>query len=136
MIIRRDAFSHATNSASAYIAAAAISPSASLSSGSYPSPNPNEHITTTTINKVAAQEAALYIRPDAGTSTSNSATGHSFGGSAKRPLNLGSGGTGPSQQKEITQKETWDKERKQLLQKATNSQGDSVERLVANYLAV
>lgn len=42
----------------------------------------------------------------------------------------------PLQQREQMQRETWEKERKNLLKKASNSQGDSVERLLANYLAV
>ncbi len=42
----------------------------------------------------------------------------------------------PLEQRELMQREQWEKERKSLLKKASNSQGDSVERLLANYLAV
>lgn len=42
----------------------------------------------------------------------------------------------PLQQREAMQRETWEKERKNLLKKASNQQGDSVERLLANYLQV
>jgi len=42
----------------------------------------------------------------------------------------------PLQQRESMQREAWEKERTSLLKKATNSQGDSVERLVRNYLSV
>lgn len=41
----------------------------------------------------------------------------------------------PLQQREAM-REAWAKEKKLLLKKASNSQGDSVERLLANYLAV
>lgn len=136
MIIRRDAMSHTPSTVSSYTAAAATYPSPPPSSRRQPSPNPNEHVTTTTINKLASQEAAANIKQDVGTSASGSAIAHSNGGNTNGPINSGSGGMGPLQQRETMQKETWDKERKQLLQKATNSQGDSVERLLANYLAV
>jgi hypothetical protein len=42
----------------------------------------------------------------------------------------------PLQQREAMQREAWEKERSSLLKKASNAQGDSVERLVRNYLAV
>jgi hypothetical protein len=42
----------------------------------------------------------------------------------------------PLQQREAMQREAWEKERSSLLKKASNSQGDSVERLVRAYLAV
>jgi hypothetical protein len=54
---------------------------------------------------------------------------------------LGIGLTGPYtlnplQQREAMQREAWEKERNSLLKKASNSGGDSVERLVTAYLAV
>jgi hypothetical protein len=54
---------------------------------------------------------------------------------------LGIGLTGPYtlnplQQREAMQREAWEKERNSLLKKASNSGGDSVERLVRSYLAV
>jgi len=42
----------------------------------------------------------------------------------------------PLQQREAMQREAWEKERTSLLKKASNSQGDSVERLIRAYLAV
>jgi hypothetical protein len=42
----------------------------------------------------------------------------------------------PLQQREAMQREAWEKERNSLLKKASNAQGDSVERLVRAYLAV
>ncbi|KAH7382955.1 hypothetical protein BKA64DRAFT_582795 [Cadophora sp. MPI-SDFR-AT-0126] len=42
----------------------------------------------------------------------------------------------PLQQREAMLKENWENERKNLLKKASNSQGDSVERLLANYFVV
>ena len=42
----------------------------------------------------------------------------------------------PIQQREAMQRELWEKERKTLLKKASNSQGESAERSIANYLAV
>lgn len=51
-----------------------------------------------------------------------------------------SGGNGymmsPHQQREALLRESWERERKMLLEKASNSQGESVERLLANYFAV
>ncbi|CZT08308.1 hypothetical protein WAI453_007314 [Rhynchosporium graminicola] len=42
----------------------------------------------------------------------------------------------PLQQREAMLQEKWDDERKNLLKKGANSQGDSVERLLANYFVV
>ncbi|KAH6721138.1 hypothetical protein BKA61DRAFT_467482 [Leptodontidium sp. MPI-SDFR-AT-0119] len=42
----------------------------------------------------------------------------------------------PLQQREAMLKENWENERKSLLKKASNQQGDSVERLLANYFVV
>ncbi|KAK6579926.1 hypothetical protein PZA11_007634 [Diplocarpon coronariae] len=42
----------------------------------------------------------------------------------------------PLQQREAMIKETWENERRSLLKKASNQQGDSVERLLANYFVV
>jgi hypothetical protein len=42
----------------------------------------------------------------------------------------------PLQQREAMQREAYEKERASLLKKSSNGQGDSVERLMANYLAV
>jgi hypothetical protein len=128
MIIRRDAMARAPNPAASYIPAAATYPSPTVSYHHNQSPNPSEHITTATINKIVTQEA----------SSSSSAIANQKESAAQIP------GTGTFIQstlnqlheKEAIQKEDWDRERKQLLQKATNSQGDSVERLLVNYLAI
>ncbi|PBP26064.1 hypothetical protein BUE80_DR003039 [Diplocarpon rosae] len=42
----------------------------------------------------------------------------------------------PLQQREAVIKENWENERRSLLKKASNQQGDSVERLLANYFVV
>lgn len=40
------------------------------------------------------------------------------------------------QQREQIQREVWEQERKTLLKKASNSQGESTERILATYLAI
>ncbi|KAL3426144.1 negative acting factor [Phlyctema vagabunda] len=40
------------------------------------------------------------------------------------------------QQREATMREAWERDRKTLLKKASNSQGESSERILANYLAI
>lgn len=42
----------------------------------------------------------------------------------------------PLQQREAMQREAYEKERASLLKKATNSQGDAVEQVLAKYLSV
>jgi hypothetical protein len=144
MIIRRDAMARLPPAAQAQAMAAyaryAASQSASASPQSHSSPlsnNPSPHITTTTIEKIAAA----------------SGMGGGFTGSPNSKVmqlamlqmqgqgQAGEGGQNgyalnPLQQREQMQRETWERERKALLKKASNSQGDSVERLLANYLAV
>lgn len=45
-------------------------------------------------------------------------------------------GMSPLQQREVMQREIWERERKTLLKKASNQQGESSERVLANYLAI
>jgi len=132
MIIRRDAMAHVPHAASIYAASAAAPtsyPSPPLPIQYNQSPSPDEHLTTATINKLASQEDSQSTAADSdGDATSQAG--------AIVPSQLGTTALNPSQQREAMQKATWDREKKQLLKKATNSQGDSVERLLANYLAV
>jgi hypothetical protein len=120
MIILRDRMVHTPPSAAMMAAAAARgypAPGSTSTSTSVSLPtnfvtNPNPPITTATINAIAAQNGTTPM-PSGPVYTLN-----------------------PLQQREAMQREAWEKERKQLLKKASNSQGDSVERLLANYLAV
>ena len=42
----------------------------------------------------------------------------------------------PLQQREAMKREQWDKERKNLLRKASNFGGESAERIIGDYLAI
>jgi hypothetical protein len=113
MAIRRDAMVHMPASQQAALTAAY----ARYASAS-PKADPNPHITTTTINNIASAFAG------------------SNGAAVSQQPNTQVYALNPLQQREQMQRETWERERKNLLKKASNSQGDSVERLLANYLAV
>lgn len=130
MIIRRDAMSRLPPQAQA-MAAAAYARYTSGSPQSFGSNNPSPHITTITIDKIAAATGSpsAYANPtyESPNAYQVQATGHVQNqGYALNPL----------QQREQMQRETWERERKALLKKASNAQGDSVERLLAKYLAV
>ena len=120
MIIRRDAMVHNPHAAALAASAVASSPSSIRASyaSSPASANLSTHITTDTINNIAAKDQKEQEFNSSSPST---------------PQNYS---LNPLQQREAMQKETWEKERKGLLKKAGNNQGESVERLLANYLAV
>jgi hypothetical protein len=69
-------------------------------------------------------------------SPTNSSPVSSNGNVSPSPPLTGPYTLNPLQQREAMQREAWEKERNSLLKKASNAQGDSVERLVRNYLAV
>lgn len=117
MIIHRDLMGRLP--AAAQMAAAAAY--ARYSSQASTPNNPSPHITTVTIDKLAAS---------AGLSGSLNLQG-------LVPQSQNQGYTlSPLQQREQMQRETWERERRNLLKKASNSQGESVERVLANFLAI
>ncbi|KAH7369702.1 hypothetical protein BKA65DRAFT_3593 [Rhexocercosporidium sp. MPI-PUGE-AT-0058] len=146
MIIRRDNMMHMAQSASA---------SAASTRGFSPpiAANTSQHITTSTISNLAASNGFA----NTATSFISNAMPHSISSNSayttEPPSAVATGGAGigapsamttglpmytmnPLQQREAMLKETWENERKNLLKKASNSQGDSVERLLANYFVV
>jgi hypothetical protein len=135
MIIRRDVMMHLPPSAQAMAAAAYARYTASPQSvTSSLSNNPSPHITTQTIEKLA-------VSAGMGANSMNMNIGSSpISQSINMTMTAQSQNQGytlnPLQQREQMQRETWERERRNLLKKASNSQGDSVERLLANYLAV
>jgi len=113
MTIRRDAMVHMPA-----LQQGALKAAYARYASASPKADPNPHITTTTINSMASASAI-----------SNGAAVAQQPSTQVYALN-------PLQQREQMQRETWEEERKNLLKKASNSQGDSVERLLANYLVV
>jgi len=109
MIIRRDTIVHSPPSAQ-------IRAAAGLSGASVTPPSAHSNSPTNSISPIQQAIAVPNSSPPPSTHASYALS--------------------PLQQRELMQREQWDKERKSLLKKASNSQGDSVERLLANYLAV
>jgi hypothetical protein len=110
MIIRRDTMVHSPPSAQIRAAAGL--------SGAFITPPPSAHSNNPTNSPSPIQQAIAVPN------------------SSPPPPTHASYALSPLQQRELMQREQWEKERKSLLKKASNSQGDSVERLLANYLAV
>jgi len=104
---------HAQAAAAAAYARYAASPPSSN--------NPSPHITTMTIDRISGSPVMNVNANSHGMTMQSQSQGYALN---------------PLQQREHMQRETWERERKDLLKKASNSQGDSVERLLANYLAV
>jgi hypothetical protein len=112
MIIRRDCMLHTPPSAQMIAAAAARGfSSPSTSSSTTPASN---------------NSSPISVNP----------SGNSWMSSSPSPALTGPYTLNPLQQREAMQREAWEKERNSLLKKASNSQGDSMERLVRAYLAV
>lgn len=117
MIIRRDCMLLAPPSAQRIAAAAARGAYSSPPTSIYVSPNPS------------------YPSPGSLNGTPNvHSTVISIPTPSPPPL-AGQYALSPLQQREAMQREVWEKERSSLLKKASNAQGDSVERLVRDYLA-
>ncbi|KUJ14815.1 uncharacterized protein LY89DRAFT_122668 [Mollisia scopiformis] len=139
MIIRRDSLVHTpptTQMMAATMARGYTPPVAA---------NTSTHITTTTINQIAAAQQPQYQTPSPyhqsqpqyqTTPSPSLSPGSSISPSMMNAPVVPIYTMNPLQQREAMQRETWEKERKTLLKKASNQQGDSVERLLANYLQV
>jgi hypothetical protein len=134
MIIRRDSLVHTPPTTQMM--------AATMSRGYTPPvvANSAPHITTATINQIASAQAQFqpqsqYQRQHQTLSPSLS-PGSSVSSSVMNTPDMPIYTMNPLQQREAMQRETWEKERKKLLKKASNAQGDSVERLLANYLQV
>jgi hypothetical protein len=82
----------------------------------------------------AAARSAYLSSPT--NSSPVSSHGNTNGSVSPSPPLTGPYTLSPLQQREAMQREAWEKERNSLLKKASNSQGDVMERLVRNYLAV
>jgi hypothetical protein len=82
----------------------------------------------------AAARGAYLSSPTQSSPISNSS--HDNTSISPSPPSTGPYTLNPLQQREAMQREAWEKERTLLLKKASNAQGDSVERLVRAYLAV
>lgn len=120
MIIRRDTLVHSPEAAAMMLAAAAragtTSPLATFSSSLLRSP------AGSSMGSLSPTPSSSNVHASSSPqSSSSSPTGY--------PLS-------PFQQRDAMQAEQWAKERSQLLKKASNSQGDSVEKIIATYLAV
>ena len=133
MIIRRDALVHTPPTTQMM--------AATMSRGYTPPviANTANHVTTATINQIASSQTQIqpqssqYRQYQTSPSLSpSSSVSTPMMNTADMPIYT----MNPLQQREAMQRETWEKERKKLLKKASNSQGDSVERLLANYLQV
>ncbi|KAG4436391.1 hypothetical protein IFR05_008114 [Cadophora sp. M221] len=152
MIIRRDNMMH--------LAQSAASPSAAAARGFSPpiAANTSQHITTSTISKLAASSGfpnnptsfisspvptPSFISNNNAYTTQPSPPPPVAGGTGAGASNVMTTSSGlpmytmnPLQQREAMLKEKWENERKSLLKKAGNQQGESVERLLANYFVV
>lgn len=135
MIIRRDSLFHAPPSSQMM--------AATLARGYTPhmAANTSTHITTQTLNNIASSQAQAEGRSSQNPSPSPSSSWGASASSSPSMIAPPSSNVpiytmNPLQQREAMQRETWEKERKNLLKKASNQQGDSVERLLANYLQV
>jgi len=130
MIIRRDSLVHTPPSTQMM--------AATMSRGYTPpvAANTSTHITTATINQIAATQAQLQHQSQYQNSSPSLNPGSSVSPSLMNTPAMPIYTMNPLQQREAMQRETWEKERKKLLKKASNAQGDSVERLLANYLQV
>jgi hypothetical protein len=82
----------------------------------------------------AAAARGAYLSSTQSSPVSNSSHGNSS--LSPSPPLTGSYTLNPLQQREAMQRDAWEKERTSLLKKASNAQGDVVERLVRDYLAV
>lgn len=122
MIIRRDCMLHTPPSAQMIAAAAARG----FSSPPPPSLSP---ITNPASNSSPNLNNSSPISLDRRGWSGNVKVGRGTGAGSPYTLN-------PLQQREAMQREAWEKERNILLKKASNAQGDSVERLVRAYFAV
>lgn len=151
MVIRRDALVH-TPPTSQMMAP-------TMARGYTPPAHTQYHPTTQTINNIAAQhqaeaqaQAQAQAQQQAQYQNTTPGSQHHTPGSQYQTSPSMSNSSGdspmmnppvvpiytmnPLQQREAMQRETWEKERKNLLKKASNQQGESVERLLANYLQV
>ncbi|TVY42684.1 White-opaque regulator [Lachnellula subtilissima] len=137
MTIRRDNMGHAAPTPEMLAAAVTrgvytYAPSNSSSSASNP---PTDENTTSQSQSQSPFNPAKFASPGSGIFQSNNNNG---------VANLGQGmGMGqplytlnPLQQRQAMQKEAYERERASLLKKASNSQGDAVEKLAAKFLAV
>lgn len=142
MIIRRDNMMHTTASAQPIVAASTRGFSPPVAA------NISQHITTSTITKLAIASGL-----DEDNSSQSPSSNYTF--ATPNGNQAGSRGTGtgnananvmqaglpvytmnPLQQREAMLREAWENERRNLLKKASNQQGDSCERLLANYFVV
>ncbi|PVH87857.1 hypothetical protein DL98DRAFT_648778 [Cadophora sp. DSE1049] len=114
--------------------------------------NPTSYISSPNLHQNQSQNlnssANPYVSPS--NSSTNGYTTQAQPGSSSMGTGQGQGAGAPNvmttglpmytlnplQQREAMLKENWENERKNLLKKASNSQGDSVERLLANYFVV
>ena len=112
MIIRRDCMLHTPPSAQMIAAAAAR--------GAFSSPT-----SLSPVSNPSQTNTPISIDP----------RGNTWMPSPSPPL-AGPYMLNPLQQREAMQREAWEKERNSLLKKASNSQGDTMERLVRAYMAV
>lgn len=117
MIIMRDRMARLPAHSQAAAMAAYARYSASPSSFNNPSP----HITTMTIDKISGSPIMNPNANSHGMTLQSRSQGYALN---------------PLQQREQMQREKWERDRKELLEKGSGTQGDSVERLLANYLAV
>jgi len=133
MIIRRDCMLHTPPSAQMIAAAAArgfvpgVSTASMSPSPTLPTPSPDSNTTSNTTSPIPVLDRA---------GTSWMGAGNVGGAAGNAGAREGGYVLNPLQQREAMQREAWEKERSSLLKKASNSQGDSVERLVRAYLAV
>lgn len=117
MIIMRDRMARLP----AHSQAAAMAAYARYSASPSSSNNPSPPMTTMTIDTMAGSPIMNPNANSHGMTMQSQSQGYALN---------------PLQQREQMQREKWEKERKELLNKASNTQGDQVERLLANYLAV
>lgn len=130
MIIRRDAMvyqasMHALSSRGAY-PFPPVSATMTTTNNTFSSANPDAHVTTNTINSLAEKYERENTPPESAGPSPVAVVSGENGGYSMNPL----------QQRDAMQRDAWEKERRNLIKKAGNGQGDSVERLTANYLAV
>lgn len=123
MIIRRDTLVHSPAAAAMMLAAAARG--AATNSSNITPAEQSSHVTLAYSPSDAASPSSTASSANA---TSESGTTSSSSPSAY-PMS-------PLEQRDAMQREQWDKDREQLLKKASNSQGDAVKRMLAKYLAV
>jgi hypothetical protein len=124
MIIKRDILMHSPSIAAAMMQAAAAAASRANSPAATSQRASPVQLTTSPLST-----ASPYSSSSPQGHYTFSPPGGSVASGLSKPLT-------PLQQRDVMQREQREKERKQLLQKASNSQGQVVEKLLATYLAV